>query len=47
MLDYGLKNDEGRISIEQYNLELEEAERDIEKGLGISNEELKKESSTW
>ena len=47
LLDYGLKNEEGRISIDQYNAELEKAERDIENGLGISNEDLKKESSIW
>jgi hypothetical protein len=26
LLDYGLKNQEGRISIEQYNIEIEQAE---------------------
>jgi len=25
LLDYGLKNQEGRISIEQYNIEIEQA----------------------
>ena len=47
MLDYGLKNEEERITIDQYNQELEQAEQDIENGLGMSNEELKRESSTW
>jgi hypothetical protein len=36
MLHYGLKN-EGRISIDQYNLELDEAEAEIERGELITN----------
>lgn len=47
MLDYGLQNEESPISIEQYNLEIENAEQDIDKGLGISHEELKIKAKTW
>ena len=46
VLHYGLKN-EGRISIEQYNLELEEAEARIDRGEFISHEELKKQMKAW
>jgi hypothetical protein len=41
MLDFGLKHTEDRISVEQYNKELEEAEAEIERGELISQEELK------
>lgn len=46
VLHYGLKN-EGQISIEQYNRELEEAEAEIDKGEFISHEELKKQMKAW
>ena len=46
MLHYGLKN-EGRISIEQYNRELEEAEAEIDRGEFISHENLKKQMKAW
>jgi predicted transcriptional regulator len=46
VLHYGLKN-EGRISIEQYNRELEEAEAEIDRGEFITHEELKKQMKTW
>jgi hypothetical protein len=46
MLHYGLKN-EGRISIEQYNRELEEAEAEIERGEFIAHENLKKQMKAW
>jgi hypothetical protein len=46
VLHYGLKN-EGRISIEQYNRELEEAEAEIGRGEFISHEELKKQMKAW
>jgi predicted transcriptional regulator len=38
---------EGRISIEQYNKELEEAEAEIDRGEFISHEELKKQMKSW
>ncbi len=44
VLHYGLKN-EGRISVEQYNRELEEAE--IARGEFITHEELKKQMKAW
>jgi hypothetical protein len=37
----------GRISIEQYNKELDEAERQIEAGNFITQEDLEKEMETW
>lgn len=40
MVRYALKN-EGRISIEQYNRELEEAEKEVGKGNFITHEKLK------
>lgn len=36
-----------RISIEQYNQELEEAEKEIEEGNYITHEELEKEMKKW
>jgi predicted transcriptional regulator len=46
VLHYGLKN-ERRISVEQYNRELEEAEAEIDRGEVITHEELKKQMKTW
>lgn len=41
MIHYGLKN-EGRISIEQYNRELDEAEERISKGDFLTQDEVEK-----
>lgn len=46
LIHYGLKND-GHISIEQYNKELEEADREIEQGQSITHEELKQQMKDW
>lgn len=46
MLHYGMKND-WRISIEQYNKELEEADAEIEKGEFLTHEETLKEVRLW
>jgi predicted transcriptional regulator len=46
LVHYGLKND-GHISIEQYNKELEEAEAEIERGEFVSHEDLKKQIKEW
>jgi hypothetical protein len=46
MLHYGHKN-EGRISIEQYNRELGEAEAEIDRGEFVTQEELRKQMKTW
>ena len=46
MLHYGLKN-EGRISIEQYNRELDEAEAEIDRGEFITHEDIKKQMTAW
>lgn len=39
--------DEGRISVEQYNREIEEAEEEIRQGNFITHEELKKQMKSW
>jgi hypothetical protein len=46
MLHYGLKN-EGRISIEQYNRELNEAEERIDRGDFFTQEEVEKMAKEW
>jgi hypothetical protein len=46
ILHYGLKN-EGRISIEQYNRELDEAEAEIDRGEFITHEDFKKQMKAW
>ena len=46
VLHYGLKN-EGRISIEQYNQEMDEANARIESGKFITQEDLEKEAAQW
>lgn len=46
VLHYGLKN-EGRISIEQYNRELEDAEARIEQGKFFTQEEVEKMAKGW
>ena len=46
VLHYGLKN-EGRISIEQYNREMDEANARIESGKFITQEDLEKEAAQW
>jgi hypothetical protein len=47
MLDFGLKQGEGRITIAQYNKELEEAEAEIESGAFISQKNLKNQMKEW
>lgn len=42
LLDRKVGKDVGRISIEQYNRDLDEAERDYEENGGIDIEEVKK-----
>ena len=46
VLHYGLKN-EGRISIEQYNRELDEAEERVRRGEFYTQEEVEKMSEKW
>ena len=46
VLHYGLKN-EGRISIEQYNRELDEADARIERGEFFTQEEVEKMAKEW
>ncbi|MEO7990552.1 MAG: hypothetical protein ABI663_13485 [Chryseolinea sp.] len=46
MVHYGLKN-EGHISVEQYNQELEEAEERIKKGDFYTHTEVEKMAKEW
>ena len=46
LLHYGLQK-EGRISIEQYNRELDEAEVEIDNGYFITHEQFIKEMKEW
>jgi hypothetical protein len=46
MLHYALKH-EGKVSLEQYNRELEEADAEIERGEFLSHEEALKEIRSW
>jgi hypothetical protein len=46
VLYYGLKN-EGHISIEQYNRELDEANARVAAGKFITQEDLEKEAARW
>jgi len=46
VLHYGLKN-EGRISIEQYNRELDEAEERVSRGEFFTQDEVKKMAGKW
>ena len=47
MVDYGLKEKEGRISIEQYNKELDEADAEIDAGEYLTHEQAVKEIRSW
>jgi len=46
LLTYGLKN-EGRISIEQYNKEIEEANARISRGEYLTQEQVEALSGKW
>jgi hypothetical protein len=46
VLYHGLKN-EGRISIEQYNRELKEAEERVNNGIFFTQEEVEKMAKEW
>ncbi len=46
LLHYGLQKN-GRISLEQYNKEIEEADAEIERGNFVTHDELKKEMKEW
>ncbi|MCA4895755.1 MAG: hypothetical protein ING84_12200 [Cytophagales bacterium] len=46
MIHYGLKN-EGRISINQYNQELDEAETRVAQGHFYTSEEVEKMAKEW
>lgn len=42
-----LKSENQRISIEQYNIEIEASENEFEKGDTIKHKDLKKDISVW
>jgi hypothetical protein len=46
VLHYGMRN-EGRITTEQYNRELDEANARIDSGKFITQEDLEKEAAQW
>jgi hypothetical protein len=46
MIYYGLKN-QGRLTIEQYNREIEEAESRVEQGDFLSQDEVEKMAKKW
>jgi hypothetical protein len=46
VLHYSLQN-EGRISIEAYNKEMDEAESEFETGNFISHEDVKQQMQSW
>ena len=46
MIYYGLKN-EGRITVEQYNREIEEAEKRVAAGDSFSQDEVEKMAKEW
>ena len=47
IMDFGLRDKEGRISIEQYNRELDKAEEEMNRGEYISHEDFKEEMKKW
>lgn len=47
MMDFGLREMEGQISIEQYNRELDEAEAEMDRGEYISHDDLKEQMKKW
>ena len=47
MLEYRKKVSTERISIEQYNKEIDEAERDMENGNYYTQEEVEKRAKEW
>ena len=47
MLEYRKKVSTERISIEQYNKEIDEAEREIENGNYYTQEEVEKRAKEW
>jgi len=47
MLDYAQSSNTERISTEQYNKELEQAEEEIAEGKGSSHSDFKQEMEQW
>lgn len=47
MVDFGLQEKEERISVEQYNRELDEAEAEMDRGEYINHEDLKEQMKKW
>jgi hypothetical protein len=47
MVDFGLREKEERIGIEQYSRELHEAEGEMDRGEYISHEDFKEQMKKW
>ena len=47
LLDFAQKAHSNRISIEQYNKELDQAEAEIAQGKGISHDDLLRDMEKW
>lgn len=47
LVDFGLRKSEERISIEQYNLKLDEADAEIDRGEFYTQDEAEKMSKKW
>lgn len=47
MVDFGLREQGERISVEQYNRELDEAEAEMDRGEYISHEDFKAQMKKW
>ena len=47
MVDFGLREKEERVSIEQYNRELDEAEAEMDREEYTSHEDFKKQMKKW
>ena len=47
MVDFGLREKEERIGVEQYNRELDEAEAEMDRGEYIGHEDFKEQMKKW
>jgi len=47
MVDFGLREKGERVSVEQYNRELDEAEAEMDRGEYISHEDFKEQMKKW
>ncbi len=47
LVDFGLREKVEQISLEQYNLEIDEAEAEMDRGEYVSHEDLKEQMKNW